>query len=343
MTDSDERRNITFPEPLEGEETLDLTLRPKTLEEFVGQTKVKDNLRVFIEAAKQRQESLEHILLHGPPGLGKTTLAHIIANEMETKITVTTGPILERPFDLAGILSKLEEHNIFFIDEVHRMNSSVEEYLYPSLEDFALDIMMDKGVGAQSMRIPLKHFTMIGATTRVGLLTSPLRNRFGITLRLDYYSADDLFLIVNRSARILEIDIEQAGAREIAKRSRGTPRIANRLLRRVRDFAQVKGKKIIDKEIADYGLGQLDVDQRGLDDMDKKILMTIIEKFRGGPVGLGSLAVAVGEDAQTIEEVYEPFLVMEGFIKRTPRGREATDFAFEHFKIGRRPKDTSLF
>lgn len=343
MMEISEPRKVTYPEPLEGEETFDLTLRPKMLDEFVGQTRVKDNLGVFIEAAKQRSEPLEHILLHGPPGLGKTTLAYIIANEMETKITVTTGPILERPFDLAGILSKLEERNIFFIDEVHRMNRAVEEYLYPTLEDFTLDIMIDKGVGAQSMRIPLRHFTMIGATTRIGLLTSPLRNRFGITLRLDYYSADDLFTIVNRSARLLEIEIDQAGAREIAKRSRGTPRIANRLLRRVRDFAQVKGKRVIDKEIADYGLGQLDVDQRGLDDMDKKIILTIVEKFRGGPVGLSSLAVAVGEDAQTIEEVYEPFLVMEGFIKRTPRGREATDLAFEHFQIGRKPRDASLF
>lgn len=334
---------ITQPEPLEGEEVLDLTLRPKTLAEFVGQTKIKENLKVFVEAAKQRGEPLEHILLHGPPGLGKTTLAHIIANEMHTQILATTGPILERPFDIAGILSRLEEKNVFFVDEVHRMNKSVEEYLYPALEDFALDIMIDKGVGAQSMRIQLKRFTMIGATTRIGLLTSPLRNRFGIDLRLDYYSVDDVFAIINRSAHILDIKISEDGAREIAARSRGTPRVANRLLRRVRDFAQVKAKNVIDKEIADYGLGQLEVDRRGLDDMDKKIILTIIQKFKGGPVGLNSLSVAVGEDSQTIEEVYEPFLVMEGFIKRTSRGREATDLAFQHFKLGRPATDTGLF
>ncbi len=334
---------VTDPERQEGEEVLDLTLRPKTLAEFVGQTKMKENLKVFIEAAKQRGEPLEHILVHGPPGLGKTTLAHIIANEMSTTIHVTAGPMLEKAFDLAGILSRMEEKNIFFVDEVHRMNKPVEEYLYPALEDFALDIMIDKGVGAKSMRLTLKRFTMIGATTRIGLLTSPLRNRFGIDLRLDYYSVEDIFAIVNRSARILEIDISEDGAREIAKRSRGTPRIANRLLRRVRDFAQVKGKKTIDKAIADYGLSQLEVDQRGLDEMDKKIILTIIEKFKGGPVGLNSLSVAVGEDAQTIEEVYEPFLIMEGFIKRTARGREATNLAFEHFKVKKRPNNSELF
>ncbi len=336
-------RRITHPEPFEGEEALDIALRPRILDEFVGQNKIKENLKVFIEAARQRDESLDHILLHGPPGLGKTTLAHIISNEMGTRIEVTTGPILERPYDLAGILTKLEDKNIFFIDEIHRMNKTVEEYLYPALEDFKIDIVMDKGVYAQTMKLNLKHFTMIGATTRIGLLTAPLRNRFGITLRFDYYPVDDLFKIINRSARILGIEIDESGAREIARRSRGTPRVANRLLRRVRDFAQVKGKKVIDREIADYSLGQLDVDQRGLDDMDKKIILTIIEKFKGGPVGLNSLSVAVSEDPQTIEEVYEPFLIMEGFIKRTPRGREATDLAYRHFEIKSHPSRSSLF
>ncbi len=318
---------------LKGEELYELTLRPKKLSEFVGQKTTVENLSVFIQAAQKRKEPIEHILLFGPPGLGKTTLAHIIAAEMGTNIYPTAGPILERPFDLAGILSNLNTADVLFIDEVHRIHKSVEEYLYPALEDFCLDVMQDKGVGAKVLRLNLNKFTLIGATTRSGLLTSPLRSRFGISFRLDYYPADDLFHIIKRSAGILEIEIGDDAGMEIAQRARGTPRIANRLLRRVRDFAQVKGKGIIDRDICMYALERLEVDECGLDEMDKKIIHTIIHKFGGGPVGINSLAVAVGEDAQTIEEVFEPFLIMEGFIKRTSRGREATPHAYEHFKI----------
>jgi|UniRef100_A0A7V3RGV5 Holliday junction DNA helicase RuvB len=318
---------------LEGEEIYELTLRPKSLDEFVGQRHVVENLKVFIQAAKKRNEPLEHILLFGPPGLGKTTLAHIIAREMDVNIYPTSGPILERPFDLAGILSNLKYGDIIFIDEVHRINKVVEEYLYPALEDFHLDIIQDKGMGARTLRLKLEKFTLIGATTRSGLLTSPLRSRFGINFRLDYYPPEDLDLIIKRSAKILKIRLTKEASMEIARRSRGTPRVANRLLRRVRDFAQVQGKDVIDLEICEYALKKLDVDKRGLDEMDKKIIRTIIEKFQGGPVGINSLAVAVGEDAQTIEEVFEPFLIMEGFIRRTPRGREATKLAYEHLNI----------
>ena len=320
---------------IEGEEVYEIALRPKKITEFVGQKSIIENLSVFIQAAKKRQEPIEHVLLFGPPGLGKTTLAHIIAREMDANIYPTSGPILERPFDLAGILSNLNDTDVLFIDEVHRINKAVEEYLYPALESFCLDVMQDKGVGAQVLRLKLNRFTMIGATTRSGLLTSPLRSRFGITFRLDYYPAEDLHHIVKRSARILNVKIREDAAREIACRSRGTPRIANRLLRRVRDFAQVEGKEEIDLQICDYALEKLEVDKRGLDEMDKKIIHTIIDKFQGGPVGINSLSVAVGEDAQTIEEVFEPFLIMEGFIKRTSRGREATPLAYEHFKIKR--------
>ena len=320
---------------IEGEEVYEIALRPKKITEFVGQKSIVENLMVFIQAAKKRQEPIEHVLLFGPPGLGKTTLAHIIAREMDANIYPTSGPILERPFDLAGILSNLNDTDVLFIDEVHRINKAVEEYLYPALESFCLDVMQDKGVGAQVLRLKLNRFTMIGATTRSGLLTSPLRSRFGITFRLDYYPAEDLHHIVKRSARILNVKIKEDAAREIACRSRGTPRIANRLLRRVRDFAQVEGKPEIDLQICDYALEKLEVDKRGLDEMDKKIIHTIIDKFQGGPVGINSLSVAVGEDAQTIEEVFEPFLIMEGFIKRTSRGREATPLAYEHFKIKR--------
>jgi Holliday junction DNA helicase RuvB len=326
---------------LKGEEIYELTLRPKSLSEFVGQKTIVENLSVFIEAAKKRGEPIEHILLFGPPGLGKTTLAHIIAREIETNIYPTAGPILERPYDLAGILSNLNTADVLFIDEVHRINKAVEEYLYPALEDFCLDVMQDKGVGAKMLRLNLKHFTLIGATTRSGLLTSPLRSRFGISFRLDYYPADDLYHIIQRSAKILEVDIDDNAASEISRRARGTPRIANRLLRRVRDFAQVKGKGNIDLEICEYALEKLEVDGRGLDEMDKKIITTIIEKFNGGPVGISSLAVAVGEDTQTIEEVFEPFLIMEGFIKRTPRGREVTALGYEHF--GLKPSQGPLF
>jgi len=326
---------VTTNNLLAGEEIYELTLRPRALADFVGQKTAVENLMVFIAAAKKRQEPLEHILLFGPPGLGKTTLAHIIAREMDANIYPTSGPILERPFDLAGILSNLKAGDVLFIDEVHRINRAVEEYLYPALEDFRLDVMQDKGMGAQVLRLKLDHFTMIGATTRSGLLTSALRSRFGIVSRLDYYPAEDLYHIIKRSARILKIKIDEDANLEIARRARGTPRIANRLLRRVRDFAQVKGQDTIDRDVCEYALKKLDVDIRGLDDMDKKIIRTIIDKFQGGPVGISSLAVAVGEDAETIEEVFEPFLIMEGFIKRTPRGREATPLAYDHFNIKR--------
>ncbi len=326
-------QKMTTNQLIQGEEVYELALRPKRINEFVGQKTIVENLNVFIQAAKKRREPLEHILLFGPPGLGKTTLAHIIAREMDANIYPTSGPIMERPFDLAGVLSNLNETDVLFIDEIHRINKAVEEYLYPALESFCLDVIQDKGVGAQVLRLKLNRFTLIGATTRSGLLTSPLRSRFGITFRLDYYPAADLLHIVNRSARLLQVKVTDDAAMEIASRSRGTPRIANRLLRRVRDFAQVKGKEEIDLEICEYALEKLEVDKRGLDEMDKKIIRTIIDKFQGGPVGLNSLSVAVGEDSQTIEEVFEPFLIMEGFIKRTSRGREATPLAYEHFNV----------
>ncbi|MBS4015127.1 MAG: Holliday junction branch migration DNA helicase RuvB [Candidatus Latescibacteria bacterium] len=327
---------VTSPDQLDGEDVFDIKLRPERLEEFIGQVKIKENLSVFITAAKQRKEPLEHVLLFGPSGLGKTTLANIIAKEMETDIKTTTGSVLERPADLCGILTNLEDKDIFFIDEVHRTNKSVEEYLYPALDDFAIDIMLDKGPGARSCKIPIKNFTLIGATTRSGLLTAPLRARFGISFHLDYYPTEELYLIVQRSAKIMEIRIDDQGAMEIASRARGTPRVANRLLRRVRDFAQVEQKPIIDKDIADYALEKLEVDKNGLDEMDKRIILTIIDKFGGGPVGINTLSVSIGENTETIEEVYEPYLVLKGFLHRTPRGREATDIAYESF--GKKPK-----
>jgi Holliday junction DNA helicase RuvB len=334
---------ISTPERLQGEEVVDEQIRPRRLDEFIGQSRLKENLRVFIEAARMRGEPLEHLLLFGPPGLGKTTLAHIVAHEMGVGIRCSSGPVLERPIDLVGILTNLEPADVFFIDEIHRMNKAVEEYLYPAVEEFFIDVLLDRGPGARSERIALSKFTLVGATTRSGSLTAPLRSRFGITLRLDYYPSSELLGIVERSARILEIEIDPDAAEEIACRSRGTPRIANRLLRRVRDFAQVSGKKRVDKEIASYALAKLDVDSRGLDEMDKRLLLTVIEKFGGGPVGLASLAVAVGEDAGTIEEVFEPFLVQEGFLQRTSRGRVATELAFKHFnRTPRVPPQTEL-
>lgn len=305
-------------------------LRPLSFDDFKGQKQVIDNLVVFVTAAKQRGESLDHVLLHGPPGLGKTTLAAIISNEMHVNLRVTSGPVLDKPGDLAGLLTNLQEGDVLFIDEIHRLSPVVEEYLYSAMEDFQIDIMIDKGPSARSVQLSLNNFTLIGATTRSGLLTSPLRARFGIKFHLEYYDHDVLTGIVKRSAGILKVKINEDAAVEIAKRSRGTPRIANALLRRIRDFAQVKGSGKIDIEITRYGLKALNIDQHGLDEMDNRILSAIIDKFNGGPVGITTIATAVGEERGTIEEVYEPFLIKEGYLKRTPRGREATVHAYNH-------------
>lgn len=321
---------------------LDLTLRPQKLHEFNGQKKITDNLKVFITAAKKRKEPLDHVLLTGPPGLGKTTLAHIISNELGTKIKATSGPVLEKPGDLAGILTSLEEGSVIFIDEIHRLSPIVEEFLYSAMEDFKLDIMIESGPNARSVQIKLPKYTLIGATTRAGMLTSPLRDRFGIKSRLDYYDHETIKKIILRSSKILSINIDDDASFEIARRSRGTPRIANRLLRRTRDFADYEDKKKIDIEVAQKALLALDVDQFGFDEMDKEIILTIIDRFNGGPVGLNSLAVAVNEDAGTIEEVYEPFLIQQGFIQRTPRGREATENAYKYFGKNRNSRNKSM-
>lgn len=314
----------------ETDKEFERALRPLNFTDFQGQRKIVENLEIFVRAAKMRGESLDHVILHGPPGLGKTTLSTIIANELGVGIKVTSGPVLDKPGDLAGLLTNLEENDVLFIDEIHRLSPVVEEYLYSAMEDYRIDIMIDKGPAARSVQIQINPFTLIGATTRSGLLTAPLRARFGINCHLEYYDMDVLSGIIHRSASILNIGITSQAAKEIASRSRGTPRIANALLRRVRDFAMVKGNGSIDHEITRYALEALNIDKYGLDEMDNKILLTIIEKFKGGPVGLTTIATAVGEDAGTLEEVYEPFLIKEGFIKRTPRGREVTELAYTH-------------
>ncbi|HEU4564665.1 MAG TPA: Holliday junction branch migration DNA helicase RuvB [Gemmatimonadaceae bacterium] len=325
------RAEITTPEVLSDESVVELSLRPQRLAEFIGQQKVKESLRIYIDATLARRQPLDHTLFYGPPGLGKTTLAELIARELGVNIRTTSGPALEKPGDLVSTLTNMREGDILFIDEIHRLRPIVEEFLYPAMEDYKIDIRLGEGPKAQTITMPIAPFTLIGATTRFGMLTSPMRARFGIVERLNYYPAEDLELIVIRSSQVLSVEVEPQGATEIARRSRGTPRVANRLLRRVRDYAQVRADGRITREVADAALAMLDVDQFGLDDMDARVLKTIIEKFDGGPVGVGTLSAAIGEDAGTIEEVYEPYLVQNGFLQRTPRGRVATALAYRHF------------
>ncbi|MFP4529199.1 MAG: Holliday junction branch migration DNA helicase RuvB [Candidatus Kapaibacterium sp.] len=344
MNDKKRIDEITSPESIVDDE-FQKALRPDSFSEFTGQRKIVDNLKVFIAASRARAEALDHVLLTGPPGLGKTTLSYIIAREMKANIKITSGPVLEKPADLAGMLTNLEEGDVLFIDEIHRLSSVVEEYLYSAMEEFRLDIMIDSGPSARTIQLSLPRFTLVGATTRAGLLTAPLRSRFGIANRLDYYDAEDLGSVIRRSAAILNVPVDAEGCHMLASRSRGTPRIANRLLRRARDFAQVKGEGTITLDIAEMTLTALEVDSYGLDDMDKRILLSIIDKFSGGPVGINTIAGAVGEEPGTIEEVYEPFLIQQGFIQRTPRGRIATDRAYGHFGKMRREntQDNKLF
>ncbi len=319
------------PEGQEDDTYYDTSLRPRLLDEYVGQEKIKENLRVFIEAARERGEALDHVLFYGPPGLGKTTLAYIVSQELNVNIKATSGPVIERPGDLAAILTNLREHDVLFVDEVHRLNHVVEEILYPAMEDYKLDIIIGQGPSARSIKLDISRFTLVGATTRAGLLTSPLRDRFGVIARLDFYSNDELQTIVERSARILDVKMDPAGAIEIAKRSRGTPRVANRLLRRIRDYAQVRADGVITAKVAKDALEMLEVDDKGFDKMDRKILLTIIDKFDGGPVGIDTLSAAVNEEKDTIEDVYEPFLIQQGYLSRTPRGRVVTKQVFKHF------------
>ena len=326
-------RRIISTEITKEDKQIEKSLRPQFLNEYIGQDKIRKNLKIYIDAAKLRKESLDHVLFYGPPGLGKTTLCNIIANEMGTNLKVTSGPAIEKPGDMAAILNNLNEGDVLFVDEIHRLNRQVEEVLYPAIEDFAIDIVIGKQAGARSIRLDLPKFTLVGATTRAGLLTAPLRDRFGVVQKLEFYTTDELKEIVMRSSMVLGVEIDESGAVEIARRSRGTPRLANRLLKRVRDFAQVKYNGVIDKKVADYALDILDVDKLGLDNNDRMILLTIIEKFGGGPVGLNTLSAALGEDAGTLEDVYEPYLLMNGLINRTPGGRVATENAYIHLGI----------